>query len=109
MTNENNSAAGAYDLAASVSYQAGNIVSRTMVNKPAGTVTLFAFAVGQALSEHTAPYDAQVVVLDGQAEVTIDGKAYSVNTGETILLPAGKPHGVNAVSDFKMLLIMIKA
>jgi quercetin dioxygenase-like cupin family protein len=100
---------GAYHLAQSIQFQDGSVVSKTLVNKPSGTVTLFAFAQDQSLSEHAAPFDAQLLVLDGKAEVSISGIWYPVASGETILLPAGLPHAVKAVEAFKMLLIMIKA
>jgi quercetin dioxygenase-like cupin family protein len=100
---------GAYNLAQSIQFQDGSVVSKTLVNKPSGTVTLFAFAKEQSLSEHAAPFDAQLLVLDGKAEVCISGIWYTVASGETILLPAGLPHAVKAVEAFKMLLIMIKA
>jgi quercetin dioxygenase-like cupin family protein len=92
-----------------VQYQEGVIVSRTIIGKKTGTVTLFAFDEGQQLSEHTAPYDALVHVLDGSVEITIDGHSNKLNTGEIIILPANVPHAVNAVSKFKMLLTMIKS
>ncbi len=92
-----------------VQYQEGVIVSRTIIGKKTGTVTLFAFDEGQQLSEHTAPYDALVHVLDGSVEITIDGHINKLNTGEIIILPANVPHAVNAVSKFKMLLTMIKS
>ncbi len=79
---------GAYHLAKSINVQDGSVVSKTLVNKPAGTVTMFAFGKGQGLSEHTAPFDAQVLVLEGKAEVSISGKWYEVAADETILLPA---------------------
>jgi quercetin dioxygenase-like cupin family protein len=97
------------DLASLAQYQADSIVSRTLVNRPGGTVTLFAFAQGQALSEHTAPYDALVQVLDGRAEITIADEKFSVTQGEAIILPANKPHAVHANENFKMLLTMIRA
>ncbi len=90
-------------------YQPDSIVSRTLVDKPAGTVTLFAFDAGQGLSEHTAPYDALVQVIDGEADVRISGKPYKVRQGELIVMPAGEPHALKAVQRFKMLLTMIKA
>ena len=90
-------------------YQAGSIVSRMLLKKPSGTVTAFAFDEGEGLSEHTTPYEAFIILLDGQAEVTIAGAAHTVKTGEMILLPAGIPHAVKALSRFKMLLVMIKA
>lgn len=95
-------------LAGMVEYQVGTVVSRTIINKPAGTVTLFAFAQGQGLSEHTAPYDAMVYLLDGQAEIKISGQAHKLTAGETIIMPAGEPHALKAEGKFKMLLIMIK-
>jgi len=109
MEEKNTPLKGAYHLADSIQYQADSVVSKTLQNKPAGTITLFAFAKGQGLSEHTAPYDAQVLIVAGKAEVSIAGEWFHVSNGETILLPAGKPHAVQAVEDFKMLLIMIKA
>ncbi|MGA3060819.1 MAG: cupin domain-containing protein [Candidatus Bathyarchaeia archaeon] len=90
-------------------YQEGSIVSRTLIDKKAGTVTFFAFDEGQGLSEHVAPYDALVSVLDGEAEVTMSEKIYHVKEGEMIILPANKPHALKAIRKFKMMLIMIKA
>jgi len=92
-----------------VGYAADSIVSKTILDKSAGTLTLFAFDKGQKLSEHTAPYDAVVQVLDGQATVTIDGRDKKVQAGELIIMPANVPHAVTAVERFKMLLIMIRA
>jgi quercetin dioxygenase-like cupin family protein len=89
-------------------YQDGSIVSRVLLKNKGGTVTLFAFDQGEGLSEHTAPFDALVLVVDGEAEVEIAGKAYSVRTGETITLPADIPHAVRAATRFKMLLTMIR-
>lgn len=91
-----------------VNYQNESVVSRTLIEKETGTITLFAFSKGQALSEHTAPFDALVNVLDGQAEVTISGKPFVVMQGEMITMPANKPHALQAVKRFKMLLVMIK-
>ncbi|MGB9589471.1 MAG: cupin domain-containing protein [candidate division WOR-3 bacterium] len=96
------------ELAGLVDYAEGAIVSRTLIQRPAGTVTLFSFDRGQALSEHTAPFDALVFVLDGEGEITIDGKPFRVKTGEAILMPANLPHSVSAVDKFKMLLVMVK-
>lgn len=96
-------------LDALVSYQTGAVVSRQLVKKPAGNVTLFAFAAGEGLSEHTAPFDALVVVTDGAAEITIDGAPYTVRAGESLLMPAHRPHALKAVEPFKMMLIMIRA
>jgi quercetin dioxygenase-like cupin family protein len=101
-------AASAVELASEVAYQSGAIVSRTLIKKGGGTVTLFAFDAGQALSEHTAPFDALVQVLDGAAEVTIGGQAVPLRTGQTVLMPADVPHAVTATERFKMLLVMIK-
>lgn len=92
-----------------VSYQEGSIVSRTLIDKKAGTVTLFAFAAGQGLSEHTAPFDAMVYLLDGEADVTISGKTYHVRKGETLIMPANEPHALKATSAFKMLLVMVRS
>ena len=92
-----------------VAYQPGSVVSRTLVKKPTGTVTLFAFDAGQALSEHTAPFDALVHILDGEAEITIAGKPLRARAGEFVLMPANEPHALVAASRFKMLLTMIRS
>jgi len=92
-----------------VGYQDGAVVSRTVIDKPVGTVTMFSFDEGEGLSEHTAPYDAMVLVVDGEAEIKVAGKANAVKAGEMIILPAGRPHALRAVSRFKMLLVMIRA
>jgi len=92
-----------------IAYQAGAVVSRTLIDKPAGTVTLFAFDKGQGLSEHTAPFDAMVNVIDGDVEVTISGKPMKLKQGEMVIMPADKPHALKAVSRFKMMLVMIKS
>jgi len=92
-----------------VAYQADAVVSRSVIKQPAGNVTLFAFDAGQELSEHTAPYDALVQVLEGEAEITIGTQAHRVRTGEMILLPARRPHAVRAAARFKMLLTMIRS
>jgi len=92
-----------------VQYQDGTIVSRTIADRPTGTITLFAFAAGQALSEHTTPFDALLMVLDGKAEVTISGNANQLSAGQMIVMPANQPHAVAAVTDFKMLLVMIRS
>ena len=91
-----------------VSYQDGSIVSRTVINKTAGTITLFAFDRDQSLSEHTAPFDALVQVLDGSAEIAISGKPYVLKKGEMIIMPANRPHALRALEKFKMMLVMIK-
>lgn len=90
-------------------YQPGAIVSREVLRKGTGTVTVFAFDEGQGLSEHTAPFDAMVCVLDGEAEVLIDGKAHKVAAGEMIIMPANRPHALKAVVRFKMMLVMIRS
>ncbi len=92
-----------------VDYQDGSVVSKELIKKEKGSVTLFAFDKGQGLSEHTAPFDALVYIFDGRAEITIAGKQYSLKAGETIIMPANKPHSLKAVDRFKMLLVMIKA
>lgn len=91
-----------------VSYQDGAVVSRIVVKRETGSVTLFAFDAGQELSEHTAPYDALVQILDGEAAITVAGRPYRLGAGEMILLPAHQPHALQAVSRFKMLLTMIR-
>ncbi len=91
-----------------VRYSKAAIVSRTLVDKPAGTLTLFAFDAGQGLSEHTAPYDAVVQVLEGAAELTIGGKTVRAAAGQAVIMPARIPHAVKAVRRFKMLLTMIR-
>ncbi|UCG51343.1 MAG: cupin domain-containing protein [Candidatus Latescibacterota bacterium] len=96
-------------LADLVGYQENSVVSRTLVKREKGTVTLFAFEKGSALSEHTAPFDALVYLVDGEAEVVIDSKSYRLETGDTILLPANRPHAVKATSRLKMLLTMIRS
>jgi len=92
-----------------IEYQEGAIVSREVLKQKTGSVTLFAFEAGQGLSEHTAPFDALVQVLDGEAEITIAGKRHRVAAGELILMPANKPHALKAAQRFKMLLIMIRS
>ena len=97
------------NVAGLISYQEGSVVSRTVIDNPNGTVTVFAFDKDQALSEHTAPYDAVVQVLDGEVEVTISGNPNIVKTGEMIVMPANDPHALKALTPFKMMLIMVKA
>ncbi len=92
-----------------IEYQESSVVSRTIIDQKTGTLTLFAFSQGQGLSEHTAPFDALVHLLDGEAEVTISGKSYLLKAGETIIMPANKPHALKAIKDFKMLLVMIRS
>jgi quercetin dioxygenase-like cupin family protein len=95
-------------LAALVAYQAGGVVSRTLVKRRGGTVTVFAFDQGQALSEHTAPFDALVEVLEGEVELVIGGKKVPAKAGQAVLMPGGIPHAVNATTRFKMLLTMVR-
>lgn len=95
-------------LEALVDYAAGSVVSRTIKKSKAGTMTVFAFDAGEELSEHTAPFDAFVQVLDGRVELTIDGKSVSAKKGETVLMPANIPHALHAPEPFKMLLILIR-
>ncbi len=94
-------------LAALVAYQAGGVVSRTLIKRKS-TVTVFAFDQGQALSEHTAPFDALVEVLDGEVELIIGGKKVPAKAGQAVLMPGGVPHAVNATTRFKMLLTMVR-
>jgi quercetin dioxygenase-like cupin family protein len=92
-----------------VSYQAGAVVSREILKRPAGNVTIFAFDEGQGLSEHTTPFDALVQVLEGEAEITISGQPHHVQGGELILMLAHQPHALKALKRYKMLLTMIRA
>lgn len=97
------------DLVNSLSYQSGSVVSKVFLKKPSGNITLFAFDKGEGLSEHTAPFDAFVQMLDGEAEITIGGKPYNLKAGESIIMPADVPHALKAVSAYKMLLVMLKS
>jgi quercetin dioxygenase-like cupin family protein len=90
-------------------YQEGAVVSRTLVEKKTGTVTLFAFAEGQGLSEHTAPFDAMVHVLEGEVEIRLGGEVVHLKAGELVIMPANEPHALRAVTRFKMLLTMIRS
>jgi len=92
-----------------VAYQRGSVVSRTIIDKKTGTVTLFSFDEGQGLSEHTAPFDALVTLLDGEAEISISGKPLHLREGEMVIMPANQPHALKAVKRFKMLLTMIRS
>jgi len=92
-----------------VEYQEGAVVSREIVRGKTGTVTVFSFDRGQGLSEHTAPFDALLLLLDGDAEVVIDGEPHRVGRGEMIIMPAGHPHALNALEPFKMMLVMIRS
>jgi len=90
-------------------YQEGSIVSRTIIDKKTGTVTFFAFDKGQGLSEHTAPFDALVYLLDGEAEIVISGKPFRLKAGEMLIMPANDPHALKAITRFKMVLTMIRS
>ena len=102
-------AAETVQLATLASYQEGSIVSRVLVGRQTGTVTLFAFDEGQGLSEHTAPFDALAHVLEGEAEITVSGKPLRTRAGEMVLMPAHQPHALKAITRFKMLLTMIRS
>ncbi len=104
-----NLAAQALRMADLIGYQDGSVVSRTLVGKPSGTVTLFAFDAGQGLSEHTAPYDALVYLVDGKADITIAGKTVRAQAGDLVIMPANQSHALDAVTRFKMMLTMIRS
>ena len=97
-----------FNLNNSINYSEGAVVSKTIVDKKTGTVTLFSFDKDQGLSEHTAPFDAIVQIIDGVCEITIDGEARNVSAGEMIIMPANHPHALRAAEKFKMLLTMIR-
>ena len=108
MSDINNLAGTVLNIKDLVSYQTGSVVSRTLIDKSVGTVTVFAFDHGQGLSEHTAPFDALVQIIDGTADITIDGSLHTVKEGEMIIMPANRPHSLKANPQFKMLLTMIR-
>jgi quercetin dioxygenase-like cupin family protein len=99
----------AFNLESHIEYAAGSVVSKTLIKKEIGTITLFAFDQDQGLSEHTAPFDAVVHILDGTAEITIGGKPQIVNAGEMLIMPANIAHALQAKERFKMLLVMIRS
>lgn len=101
--------ASAYDANRISEYQDGAIVSSTILKKSTGNITIFAFDEGQSLSEHTAPFDALVYIIDGTAEILISKESHKVGAGQMILIPANEPHALKATSKFKMMLIMIKS
>ena len=101
--------ARATELAGLVGYQAGAVVSRTVADKTAGTITVFAFDSGHGLSEHSAPFDAFVYAIDGEAEIDLAGEKHRLIEGQMIIMPASVPHALRAVTPFKMLLVMIRA
>jgi quercetin dioxygenase-like cupin family protein len=105
----NRPAAEVNNLKGLLQFQVGSVVSRVLLKNPGGTVTLFAFARGEGLSEHTAPFDALVICVEGEGEIQISGYKYQLVEGESITMPANQPHAVQATTDFKMLLVMIKA
>lgn len=110
MTDNGNDLVGRpLDLAGLVDYQEGAVVSRTVIERKTGTVTLFAFGAGQGLSEHTAPYDALVYVLDGEARITIASDEQSVSAGQMLIMPADIPHAIRAEKAFKMMLVMVRS
>ena len=92
-----------------IDYQANSVVSRTIIDKTVGSVTFFAFSKGQGLSEHSAPYDALIYILDGEAEVIISKKAFNLKKGELIIMPANEPHSLSGITQFKMMLVMIRS
>ena len=96
-------------LASLVDYQEGAVVSKEIIKKDTGTITIFAFDEGQGLSEHTAPFDALVYVVDGEVEITISGTPHRINKGQMIIMPANEPHALTAIKKFKMMLVMIKS
>jgi quercetin dioxygenase-like cupin family protein len=96
------------DLAGMVQIQAGSVVSRTIIKQEHGSVTLFGFDANEQLSEHTSPFEARMIVLAGRAQITIDGESFTLQPGQTLTLPAGRPHAVKAIAPSKMLLIMIR-
>ncbi len=98
-----------FDVKGFIEYQEGSVVSREIMNKESGTVTLFAFDKGEGLSEHSAPFDALVQVVDGAAEISISGEPHRVEEGEIIIMPADEPHAVKALERFKMMLVMLKS
>jgi quercetin dioxygenase-like cupin family protein len=109
MTENKKLAAQKANLSSLINYQDGAVVSRAIIDKPAGTITLFAFDQNQGLSEHTAPYDALVQILEGEAEITISGKPIKLKQGEATIMPANKPHALTAKTKLKMLLTMIRS
>jgi quercetin dioxygenase-like cupin family protein len=98
-----------FSTAESIEYADGSVVSKTIIKKPTGNITLFAFDMGEGLSEHSSPYEALVQLLDGKSEITIGGTSYILQTGQSIILPANIPHSLKATEKFKMMLTMIKS
>ena len=106
---DNDSTSKVQELKELVNYQDGSVVSREIISKNTGTITLFAFDKGQGLSEHTAPFDALVYLLDGEAEVVISSKPFRLRAGEMVIMPANDPHALKAITRFKMILTMIRS
>ncbi len=106
---DENLIAKAFDIISLVDYQDGSVISRTIVKKDVGTVTVFAFDEGEGLSEHTAPYDALAHIIDGEAEIVINGKLLKATAGQMVIMPANKPHSLKASKRFKMMLVMIRS
>ncbi len=109
MNIENNIVPEKQNLKEMLSYQSGSVVSKVLLKKNTGNITLFAFDKDEGLSEHTAPFDAFVQIIDGEAEVTISGKIYKLTAGESLIMPANQPHSLKALVQFKMILVMIKS
>lgn len=109
MENNEFQKANVFSFADSVEYASGAIVSKTVLKKQTGNISLFAFDKGEALSEHTAPFDAMIEIVDGKGEIIIGGKSFIVSSGQTIIMPANIPHAVKATERFKMVLTMIKS
>lgn len=109
MENKSFETSKVFDFKKEVEYSDNGIISKRVLDKAVGNITLFSFDAGQRLSEHTAPFDAFIQVIEGHAEIIINGQPYAVSAGESIIMPANIPHAVNAVERFKMLLTMIKA
>ncbi len=109
MNEQKNLVGKALDLQELILYQEGSVVSKTLLDKGIGTITLFSFDSGQGLSEHTAPFDAVVQIVDGEAEITISGVKHDLQAGQMIIMPANQPHALKASKRFKMLLTMIRA
>ncbi len=105
---EEDLSAKVFKLSEFIDYQAHSVVSKTLIKKQTGTVTLFAFDQGQGLSEHTAPFDALVGIIDGEAEITIASQPHILKKGQVIIMPANKPHALKALNRFKMILTMIR-
>ena len=108
-SNEGNGGAIVVNLGAALAYQEKSVISRVLLKNSGGTITLFAFDQGEGLSEHKAPFDAFVNVIEGEADITLAGEKHRLSGGDTIVLPANVPHAVDAVSRFKMMLVMIRA